>query len=421
MYPKIYKKIALKMPIIKDVIIERDSLRSELGLAFSSRDLISQGLATALSEQNRIANELALALSEQYRLSGALALAEAEHSQINNALDSALYLRDRIASELDLAVSEQERIANELALNLSARDRMASELALAVSEQDQMANELALALSQLNELARRLSFAESEQVRLESELALVVSERNRAANELADYLPYLEIIKSLIKKIESNYNKTSRFAVEESTIWHDNAYYAEAEDWTWLFWDGNQPFLSLFQKLDLSAVLELACGHGRHSEVLLNNYGDIINELHLMDVLSSNIEYCKRRLGVNKKINYHVNNGISFERIEKESLSAIFCYDAMVHFRRDIVESYMFSAFDVLKKGGRVLLHHSNFTNDPDNAFGANPHARAYMSKDLIRKYALNAGLEILEQRVINWGNIDNLDCLSLFEKPCSD
>ena len=39
------------------------------------------------------------------------------------------------------------------------------------------------------------------------------------------------------------------------------------------------------------------------------------------------------------------------------------------------------------------------------------------MSKQLFAYLANRAGLEVLEQRVINWGNIEGLDCLTLVEK----
>ena len=99
-----------------------------------------------------------------------------------------------------------------------------------------------------------------------------------------------------------------------------------------------------------------------------------------------------------------------------KSLTAIFCYDAMVHFHRDIVREYLVDTKRVLVPGGRALFHHSNNSLDPDSPFDKNAHGRAYLSAALFRKYAEAAGLKVLEQRVIDWVQSKELDCVSLVE-----
>lgn len=262
-----------------------------------------------------------------------------------------------------------------------------------------------------------LAHSVSDRERLAADLDAVLSAQQRLSHEATQALSDLEHLHTLLLAMVSECKNTTLVAAQESIVWDESPYYGKAEDWTWLFWDRNHPFLPLFEQLDLSSVLELACGHGRHSEALLNAYPDAVQELHLMDILESNIEFCKNRFREKDKVKFHVNSGSSFDNIESESLTSIFCYDAMVHFHREVVESYLFSATKVLRKDGRALFHHSNYTDDPDSVFGANPHARAFMSQHLIQKYANNAGLVIVEQHVIDWGTSKNLDCITLFEK----
>ena len=90
----------------------------------------------------------------------------------------------------------------------------------------------------------------------------------------------------------------------------------------------------------------------------------------------------------------------------------------MVHFHRDVVRAYLIDSARVLVPGGKALLHHSNFSLDPDSSFGSNPLARAFMSAALFKKYAESAGLEVLKQQVIPWGRQPDLDCLTLVRRP---
>ncbi len=60
-------------------------------------------------------------------------------------------------------------------------------------------------------------------------------------------------------------------------------YYNDAEQKESLrsFWDEGSSFYKLFQKLDLSNVIELACGHGRH----VPQYYDKAQHITLVDIL----------------------------------------------------------------------------------------------------------------------------------------
>jgi hypothetical protein len=49
-----------------------------------------------------------------------------------------------------------------------------------------------------------------------------------------------------------------------SEPWKNGPYYKQAEAWVHVFWDDSTIFKQEFDKLDLTIVTELACGHGRH-------------------------------------------------------------------------------------------------------------------------------------------------------------
>ncbi len=135
------------------------------------------------------------------------------------------------------------------------------------------------------------------------------------------------------------------------------SYYDTAEKWTHIFWSENCHFRLMFDRLDLTSVVELACGHGRHAELIAGR----CRSLTLVDVLPESIEFCRRRLSRFNNITYVINDGYKFDGIEDNSTTAIFCYDAMVHFSYDLVRASLVDAHRILRPGGMALFHHSNY------------------------------------------------------------
>jgi ubiquinone/menaquinone biosynthesis C-methylase UbiE len=148
------------------------------------------------------------------------------------------------------------------------------------------------------------------------------------------------------------------------------------------------------------------------------DYRDNIEHVYVMDVNEENINFCVERFRNSTCVHPTVNNGNDFGPIKSESVSAIFCYDAMVHFEYDAVISYLKDAFRILVPGGRGLFHHSNYDRSPGALYTENPGWRNFMSKELFAHIASRSGFRILEQSVINWDGGRKLDCISLIEKP---
>lgn len=189
-----------------------------------------------------------------------------------------------------------------------------------------------------------------------------------------------------------------------------NPYFAQAEPvmdqlWTNLV----RPFL---RGADFTAVLDLATGHGRNAARLL----ELAGRLTLVDIQPGNIETCRARFGEDPRITYVVNNGFDLAEVPDASITLLYSFDAMVHFDSDVVRAYLAEARRILVPGGWAFLHHSNFQQGHD--WRQAPHSRAYMSKTLMAHYALKEGLSVVRQRIIDWGGVERLDCLSLLARP---
>lgn len=200
--------------------------------------------------------------------------------------------------------------------------------------------------------------------------------------------------------------------------WKQHDYYEHAEKSLSPFWDKDSIFYKHFNSLDLSNVVELACGHGRHVPQYINEAGAI----SLVDVNNENIDFCKNRFkDYTNKITFFVNQGSDFSGIEDNSKTAIFSYDAMVHFDMLAIGEYLKESYRILAPNGKCLFHHSNYSKSPLNFYQHNPHWRNFMSGDIFANLATIAGLKIISQDIIGWGvgekRYFNLDCVTLLQK----
>lgn len=196
--------------------------------------------------------------------------------------------------------------------------------------------------------------------------------------------------------------------------WKDSPYYEDAERWTWFFWDETRAFRPWFDRLDPRNILELACGHGRHSEVV----APMAPALTVMDVHQENIDACRRRLAGFSSVTFIQNDGYDYQPVADASITSIFCYDAMVHFSADLIESYLRDSARVLVPGGMALFHHSNHDAGTTQHYGLNPCARNAMTLERFNAMTIAAGLEPVASRTLDWGGFVDLDGLSLVRRP---
>lgn len=78
----------------------------------------------------------------------------------------------------------------------------------------------------------------------------------------------------------------------------------------------------------------------------------------------------------------------------------------------------------MLKNGGYVLIHHSNLANDAvkiqsekSERWNENPHARSLISAEDVKYISEKHGFAVVEQCLVDWGGILNLDCITLLKK----
>ena len=186
---------------------------------------------------------------------------------------------------------------------------------------------------------------------------------------------------------------------------------ADSEGKMRFFWSEGK-CRDLFDRLDISNVVELACGRGRH----VPQYIDRADHVTLVDVLEKNIDICRERFAGQNKIFYVVNNGKDLSVLHDSEYTALFTYDSMVHFELLDVASYLSETYRILVPGGRALFHHSNNDSDYKASYDDALEARSFMNKDIFAYLAYRAGFEIEEQYVFDWV-VPNLDCLTLVVK----
>jgi ubiquinone/menaquinone biosynthesis C-methylase UbiE len=135
------------------------------------------------------------------------------------------------------------------------------------------------------------------------------------------------------------------------------------------------------ERLDLQKVVEIACGHGRHSAQFVARAGHIT----LSDIHQQNLDAARARLKGHANVSFHLGDGRTLRPLASESTSSVFSYDAMVHFAPEVVVSYLKEIQRVLKPGGQALLHHSNYDAPLGTVWHANPHGRNHMTQAVSR------------------------------------
>jgi SAM-dependent methyltransferase len=166
-------------------------------------------------------------------------------------------------------------------------------------------------------------------------------------------------------------------------------------------------------KVDADVALDLAAGRGRNTVRLL----DIFKNVIAVDIIDQNIDECRTRFKNDDRVQIIKNNGFDLKEIKDDSVSFVFCFDAMVHFSPIIIALYLLEFKRVLKPGGYGFCHHSNCSTRPGGDYRRNVHWRNYLSSELFSRLSSAAGLTIINQQVIDWGGSRSLDCLSLFRK----
>lgn len=194
-------------------------------------------------------------------------------------------------------------------------------------------------------------------------------------------------------------------------------YFDEAEGAMHWQWDAMvRPFIDQ-HPIDGRRALDLAAGHGRNSARLV----EFCDHVVVVDINEVCIDACRTRFAGDERFSYVCNDGSSLAGVESGSITFLYCFDAMVHFHPDVVRAYLPEFRRVLAPGAFGFVHHSNFSGNPGGEFKDNPHWRNNMTAELFARGCRDENLEIVEQKVLDWGSRPEeaaLDCFSMIRRP---
>lgn len=219
-----------------------------------------------------------------------------------------------------------------------------------------------------------------------------------------------------LKNSPTRLNELRAETISVARRWVNTPYYESVEPIAKAQWENIiLPFLAPVT-VDMSHVLELAVGHGRMTQILLQHAEHVTG----VDILQENIDFCSTRFSSERKLRLVKNDGIALDGIPDDDVSFVFCFDSMIHFDSDVVRSYLSEFKRIMRPHAFAFLHHSNLTRNPGGDFQRNAHARNFMSAELFAHYAKKEGLEVIKQEIIDWGQgakrVQSLDCLTLLQ-----
>jgi SAM-dependent methyltransferase len=201
-----------------------------------------------------------------------------------------------------------------------------------------------------------------------------------------------------------------------SSIWDGTYNWPEAgEEWSEA-WGGSESLwygsilTRIGRYLPAPVVLEIAPGYGRWTRFLLKNCARLIG----IDLSEACVNFCRKRFSEYPNAEFHANDGRSLSKVEDGSVDFVFSFDSLVHVEAEIIEAYVLQIAHKLNPQGIGFIHHSNLgACAPDTPNG---HMRARsMTADKFLQFCDSAGLVCISREIINWGQPEVIDCLSMF------
>ncbi|MFY0650417.1 MAG: class I SAM-dependent methyltransferase [Cyclobacteriaceae bacterium] len=189
--------------------------------------------------------------------------------------------------------------------------------------------------------------------------------------------------------------------------------------------------------LPTQSILEIACGHGRWTNLLKASCDHIIG----VDLAEQCIKVCKERFKQDSNSEFYVNDGKSLSMAKDSSINFIFSFDSLVHANKEVMESYLPEICRILTPGGVAFIHHSNLEEhfvkfrflkkmpflaaflSGIGLIDENLHWRdSTVSAYLFRSIAEECGLKCKSQEIIKWGTkkVYN-DCFTVLCKTDED
>jgi SAM-dependent methyltransferase len=178
---------------------------------------------------------------------------------------------------------------------------------------------------------------------------------------------------------------------------------------------------------DYSYVLEIDPGHGRNTNKLKDISGKIVG----VDINPDNIAFLQNRFVGNSNLSFYQTGGVTIPKEIESGVSFVYCFDAMVHFDKEVINAYLLEIARLMRPGATGFIHHSQtpecpkrlkngFCSKPDiiGHDHSNPHQRNAYSKEEFAKIAKEAGLTIIKQIDMVWDQkYGATDAISTFQK----
>ncbi len=156
--------------------------------------------------------------------------------------------------------------------------------------------------------------------------------------------------------------------------------------------------------LNKPAVLEIACGMGRFTELLLEMAGS----LHSIDIQEICVEECRKRFKDAPNFTASVTDGVT---LPEGTFDLIASYDSLVHADYGVLAEYFRQANDRLREGGIVMIHHANRPDPTCSRWGVT----AEMIKEFIERETPQ--LFLLSQTLMRYSQRRFVDCVTVCQK----
>lgn len=188
---------------------------------------------------------------------------------------------------------------------------------------------------------------------------------------------------------------------------------------------------NLPKSANFDVTLEIAGGHGRNTNFLKEFAKKVIT----IDINIQNVRFMQERFVNDENVVVYLTNGVKLPPEVHHGVTFLYSWDAMVHFDKEIIYSYLEDAGRVMVQGAYGFLHHSivpecpktmqnGFCSQP-NRIGSdpnNPHQRNSLSPQEFVAMATRAGFDVISQTPIVWDeNLGQTDCISIIQKNVSN
>ncbi|MGN0497177.1 MAG: class I SAM-dependent methyltransferase [Lachnospiraceae bacterium] len=231
----------------------------------------------------------------------------------------------------------------------------------------------------------------------------------------------IKLDSSLVSNEVGGTSDESATDLGEANYWGEDGlnWYNKAEKFSWdTFKSTLEPIVNKYHLFEKKSIwLDFGCGEGRIANILKEH----VLHIYCCDISERAISNCKKRFKHCENVTCFVNGSDNIS-IDSNKIDIVFSIGTMVHFDLREMNQYLGEMSRILKDGGMCIVHHSNWRETEDYFISKGTHSKGYYRGDVsakdVRLLARKNGFEIIEQRKIPWGDVqENIDCISVLKK----